>query len=73
MAPWSSGSGAKLKVSWLLPTAFGSAVLLLAAFLIGGRYTVVASSQTPAVYVLDRFTGDVRVCFKKCSGLPLPP
>lgn len=42
-----------------------SVAAIIAAFLIGGRYTAVGASrgdQTPIVYVLDRFTGNVWFC-----------
>jgi hypothetical protein len=42
-----------------------SVAVIIAAFLVGGRYTAVGASrgeQTPIVYVLDKFTGNVWFC-----------
>jgi len=44
--------------------------LVLAAFLIGGRYTVATNARGVA-YVLDRFTGDVNYCLpNQCRPVP---
>jgi len=39
--------------------------LIIAAFLIGGRYSAVSASrgsEAPIVYIVDRFTGNVWFC-----------
>jgi hypothetical protein len=36
--------------------------LIVAAFIVGGRFTVAPGSQHSTVYVVDRFTGSVRFC-----------
>ena len=44
--------------------------MLAAAFIWGGRYTAI-SSQGGRVYVVDRFTGSVRVCTQEeCKAVP---
>ncbi len=49
-----------LKIALVLSVA-----AVIAAFLIGGRYTAVSGlrgGEVPLVYVLDRFTGNVWFC-----------
>jgi hypothetical protein len=47
----------------------GTAILALAAFLSGGRYTV--TQQGTVAFVVDRFTGSVRYCRQDgCRTVP---
>jgi hypothetical protein len=49
-----------LKISLIVSMA-----VIIAAFLIGGRYTAVSAqmgTEVPLVYILDRFTGNVWFC-----------
>jgi len=49
-----------LKIALVLSVA-----AIIAAFLVGGRYTAVGGqrgSEVPLLYVLDRFTGNVWFC-----------
>lgn len=47
-------------------------LLIVAGLLAGGRYTI--TQQGGLAYVVDRFTGAVRVCdHEKCSDLPNNP
>jgi len=44
-------------------------MVIIAAFALGGRYSVMGQAQQ--VFVLDRFTGAVRVCnSEECKLLP---
>lgn len=58
--------------NWLIgagPALFVGVCLLVAGFLVGGRYS--ASPAPGGVYVTDRFSGDVRVCMtSQCLRLP---
>jgi hypothetical protein len=45
--------------------------LMAAAFIITGRVTVALDQSQHEVYVVDRFTGEVRVCnTSRCTDLP---
>jgi len=48
---------------------------ILTAFLIGGRYTIVASATGPVggAYVVDRFTGSIRFCVPGNCMASKPP
>jgi hypothetical protein len=59
-------------VTQLLIAALLAGSLIVAAVLIGGRYSVahVPGGQVSSVYVLDRFSGEVRRCnFEGCNLL----
>ena len=54
----------------------GAAILavgmIISGFLIGGRFTVVATNAgPPSIVVVDRLTGSAKVCFigSSCRGL----
>jgi len=52
--------------------AIAAVIILGAAFLWGGRYTV--AGQGSLIYVIDRFTGAVRACHvDRCENLPFEP
>jgi hypothetical protein len=52
--------------------ATAALIILGAAFVLGGRYTV--AGQGSLVYVVDRFTGAVRACrVNRCEDLPFEP
>jgi hypothetical protein len=52
-------------------TLIGGFFLLFAAYIVTGRVTVALDQAQHAVYVVDRFTGEVRVCnVTGCRDLP---
>jgi hypothetical protein len=55
---------------WTVASLIVGVSLIVSSVVIGGRYTV---SQAPQgiIYVVDRFTGDVRACnLKDCRRVP---
>jgi hypothetical protein len=58
-------------ISW--KALLGLAIVILAgAFLWGGRYTI--AGQGSLIFVVDRFTGAVRVCrVDQCRSIPYEP
>lgn len=52
-------------------TVIGGVFLLLAAYIVTGRVTVALDQAQHEAYVVDRFTGEVRVCSAMgCRDLP---
>ena len=45
------------------------AFLIASALAIGGRYTAVSSGQGAFLFVVDRFTGQVTVCWPTPEGI----
>lgn len=52
--------------------ALGSALIIALAIVFTGRWEITSApnAQTLAVYRLDRWTGQVRVCSARNTGLP---
>ena len=51
--------------------ALAGVFLLAAAFIVTGRVTVQLDQQAHSAYVVDRFTGEVRICNANgCRDLP---
>jgi len=60
-----------MNISWKVLLAL-AAIVVAGAFIWGGRYTI--SAQGNRVYVVDRFTGSVRVCTaEECKSVPNDP
>jgi len=52
-------------------TLIGGVFLLAAAFIVMGRVTVALDQQAHSAFIVDRFTGEVRVCnMDGCRDLP---
>jgi hypothetical protein len=48
--------------------------VIIAAFLVGGRFMVVPVTTGVGVFVVDRLTGSVRICTRSlCTYVPMDP
>lgn len=59
-----------MAVQWKLITV-AALVMLAATFIWSGRYTIIA--QGGLVFIVDRFTGSVRVCTEEECTVPRDP
>jgi hypothetical protein len=59
-----------MAIQWKL-IIVAALIMLATAFIWSGRYTI--SAQGPLVFIVDRFTGSVRVCTEEECTVPRDP
>jgi hypothetical protein len=66
------GQGKAMNQGIFGPTIILAIALVIAGFLVGGRYTAVAVSGAEVAYavVVDRFTGSADICSSTCRPIP---